>query len=66
MIATKLGQNGAVLGQVPQFWPAISLKNKEGGAKKGGKPSSTKSGLPPHPVVHQIRFCMTLELQFLE
>jgi len=43
MIATKMGQNGAVNGHVPHYGP-LPLKICKRGAKKGGKPSSTKSG----------------------
>jgi hypothetical protein len=50
--ATKMGQNGAVVGQVPHSGPFPFEKSAQGqtekGAKKGGKPSSTKSGFQ-HP-----------------
>ena len=43
-IATKMGRNGAVVGQVPHFGPFPFNKFSKRGAKKGGKPSSAKSG----------------------
>jgi hypothetical protein len=39
-----MGQNGAVVGHVPHFGPFPLEKNSKRGAKKGGKPNSTKSG----------------------
>jgi len=39
-----MGQNGAVVGQVPYFGPFPLEKISKRGAKKGEKPSSTKSG----------------------
>ena len=39
-----MGQNGAVVGQVPHFGPFSLDKISKRGAKKVGKPSSTKSG----------------------
>jgi len=48
VIAIKMGQNGAVVGQVPHFGPFPLLKISQRGAKKGGIPSSTKSGFQ-HP-----------------
>ena len=38
-----MGQNGAVVGQVPHFGPIPLVKISIKGAKKGGKPSSTQS-----------------------
>jgi hypothetical protein len=44
IIATKMGRNRAIVGQVPHFGPfPLELISKRG-AKKGGKPSTTKSG----------------------
>jgi hypothetical protein len=39
-----MGRNRAVVGQVPHFGPFPFKKISERGAKKGGKPNSTKSG----------------------
>ena len=39
-----MGQNGAVVGQVPHFGPFTTQKFSKRGVKKGGKPSFTKSG----------------------
>ena len=39
-----MGQNGAVVGQVPHFGPFPLEKISKRGTKKGGKPSSIKSG----------------------
>jgi len=43
-----MGQNGAVVGQVPHFGPFPLEKISKRGTKKGGKPSSTKSSFQ-HP-----------------
>ena len=39
-----MGQNGAVIGQLTHFGPFPFEKISKRGAKKGGKPKSTKSG----------------------
>ena len=41
-IATKMGQNGAVLGQMPHFGPFPLKKISKRDAKKGGKSALTK------------------------
>ena len=39
-----MGRNGAVVDQVPHYGPFPLNKISKRGVKKGGKPSSTKSG----------------------
>jgi hypothetical protein len=40
IIATKMGRNGAVVGQVPHFGAILLGKISKRGAKMGGKPKS--------------------------
>ena len=55
-----MGQNGAVIGQIPHFGPFPFEKICIRGAKKGGKPSSTKSGFQ-----HLKRFLVIKEVLLL-
>ena len=52
-----MGQNGAVVGQVSHFGPFPFEKISKRGAKKGGKPKSTKSGFQ-----HVKRFLIIKEI----
>jgi hypothetical protein len=40
IIATKMGQNGAVLGQIPHFGPLPLGENQQKGCQKGGNQPS--------------------------
>ena len=55
-----MGQNGAVVGQVPHFGPFPFEKISRRGAKKSGTPSSTKSGFQ-----HPKRFLIIKEVLLL-
>jgi hypothetical protein len=45
IIATKMGQNDPVVDQILHFGPSPLEKISKRGAKKGGKPTFTKSTL---------------------